>query len=120
MNTLAEPRVVEARLCYDSAADAAPGTRGFGGQPRMLLFKWDYLTVDLLLCDRIPQLWALHGQVTENPTGCPVSGAHAWAGGTHAETDEHGQFAVMLDDGWTPRKVDIRRGDLAVVCAIPD
>ena len=59
MNSLVEPGVVEARLCYDSAADAALGTRGFAGQPRMLLFKWDYLTVDLLVCDQVADLCAL-------------------------------------------------------------
>ncbi len=120
MNTLVEPRVVEARLCYDSQAEAAGGTRGFGGQPRMLLFKWDYLTVDLLVCDRLSDLCALHGQVTENPTGCPIVGADARAGTVRAETDEHGQFVVMLDDVWSPRKVSIKTPAVSVVCSLPD
>jgi hypothetical protein len=120
MNAILEPRIVEAQLCYDSAADAAGGTRGFGGQPRMLLFKWERLVVDLLLCDRVASLWALHGRVTENPTGSPVIGAAARAGRAQAETDEHGQFVVMLDEEWRPRKVSIRASDCAVVCAIPD
>ncbi len=120
MNILLEPAVVEARLCYDSSADAALGTRGFAGQPRMLLFQWDYLTVDLLLCDQVADLCALHGQVTENPTGCPVVGAAARAGDAVAETDDHGQFVVMLGDRWDPRKVSIRTRSLAVVCSIPN
>lgn len=120
MSVVTEPRVVEARLCYDSAAETAGGKRGFGGQPRMLLFKWEYMTVDLLMCDRVADLCALHGQVTENPTGCPIVGAAARAGTARAETDEHGQFVVMLDDPWSPRKVSIRTPALAVVCAIPD
>ena len=119
MNATLEPKLVEAKLCYDSAADDIGGTRGFGGQPRMLLFKWERLVVDLLLCDR-DAFAALHGRVTANPAGSPVVGASARAGSAHAETDEHGQFVVMLDEGWTPRKVSIRAPDVAVVCAIPD
>jgi hypothetical protein len=120
MNAILEPKVVEAQLCYDSAADDAGGTRGFGGKPRMLLFKWERLVVDLLLCSSGAWLSALHGRVTENPTGSPVVGADALAGRAHAETDEHGQFVVMLDDGWTPRKLSIRAPDVAVTCSIPE
>lgn len=120
MSAILEPKVVEAFLCYDSHGGDASGTRGFGGQPRMLLFKWERLVVDLLLCDRVASLWALHGRVTENPTGSPVVGALARAGREHTETDENGQFVVMLDAGWTPRKVSIRSSELAVVCAIPE
>ncbi|HEX5135332.1 MAG TPA: hypothetical protein VFY93_00035 [Planctomycetota bacterium] len=119
MNATLDQEIFEARLCYDSAADGAGGTRGFGGQPRMLLFKWERLVVDLLLCDRTA-LCALHGRVTENPTGSPVVGAAARAGTAIAETDEHGQFVVMLDDEWTPRKVSIRTRGYAVICPIPD
>ena len=120
MSILLEPALVEAQLCYDSAAEATPGTRGFGSQARMLLFKWEHLTVDLLVCDRMAELCALHGKVTENPTGSPVVGADATAGDEHAETDEHGQFAVMLGDRWTPRRVAIRTPSVAVVCNVPD
>jgi hypothetical protein len=120
MSTLLEPATVEAKLCYDSAAGVASGTRGFAGQPRMLLYKWEHLTVDLLVCDGVADLCALHGQVTENPTGSPIVGADAVAGDEWAETDEHGQFAVMLGDRWTPRKVAIRTPSLAVVCSVPD
>jgi hypothetical protein len=119
MSIVLEPEVVEARLCYDSASDAVAGARGFGSRPRMLLFKWESMTVDLLVCDRVANLCALHGQVTENPTGCPIVGADARAGTARAETDEYGQFVVMLDDGWSPRKVSIRTPAAAVVCTIP-
>lgn len=120
MNTLLEPGIVEARLCYDSAAEGPSGTRGFAAEPRMLLFKWEHLTVDLLLCDGAADLCALHGRVTENPSGIPIVGASATAGEAEAETDEHGQFAVMLGDRWAPRRVSIRTRSLRVVCNLPD
>jgi hypothetical protein len=120
MSVVLEPRVIEARLCYDSAGDPSGGTRGFGRQPRMLLFKWDSLTVDLMLCDRGTEVLALHGQVTDNPAGRPVVGASAEAGDTRAETDEEGQFVVWLENDWNPRRVSIRTQDLLVLCSIPD
>jgi len=120
MSALLEARTVEASLAYDSLREAPEGARGFGSQPRMLLYKWNGLTVDLLLWDRLAQLCAVHGRVTEDPTGSPVVGADACAGETHVATDEFGQFAVVLGDEWDPRRLSIRTTALEVICAIPE
>jgi len=120
MSPFGKNPVVEATLDYDSARQPQPGTRGFGSQPRMLLYKWQNLIVDLLIWDRGGHICAVHGRVTEDPIRAPVVGAEAFAGTAHVETDQFGQFAVALGKDWVPRRLRVRTPGAEVVCVIPD
>jgi len=111
--------IVTAMLEYDSAQDLLCGARGFGAQPRMLLFRWKDLAVDLMVWDRGRRACSVHGRVTEGPTRTPVAGAEVSAPGAEVVTDKFGEFAVVLGQEWQTRELRVRTAAAEVVCRIP-
>ena len=114
------PVVVEATLDYDSALDTLCGARGFGTQPRMLLYKWGALTVDLHVWVRGHHSYSVHGQVIETAMHSPVVGAEASAGSEPVLTDRFGEFTVALGPECRPHRLRVRTAIADVVCVLPE
>jgi hypothetical protein len=112
--------VVEAELKYDSARDVLCGVRGFGTQPRMLLFQWNGVILDLMVWYRGKRSCSVHGRVTEVPMRSPVVGALATTAGSEAVTDKFGEFTLVLGEESAPRQVCVRTSSADVVCPLPD
>lgn len=111
--------VVAATLEYDSARDPVCGTRGFGLQPRMLLFKWNGMTVDVMIWSRGKRACSVHGQVTRGSMRTPVVGVEVSTRDTGVVTNHFGEFAVALRPELHPGEVRVRWTEAEVVCSIP-
>jgi hypothetical protein len=85
---------------------------------RTLLFEVGDLTVDVMLLERAAGVRVLHGQVVRG-SGAAVADATVRVGDTIALTDDHGQFAVTLEQGQAARLlVDTPEGP-TIDCAFP-
>ncbi len=111
----------ESHLVYDSLRGRRDlGTRDLVRTPeRKLLFWSEDICLEVLIQPGGGQLRILHGQLTENPSGRPLSEIEVAMGPDIIQTDDYGEFTMTVSDACEPRLLCVRDAALRTTFTIP-